>query len=112
MGNMRENTLGIVLYVPYRTQRWKYFRVFHGPTLVGRPGVGLGRAGPAHRFFIRWAAVRPGPTIFQRMCRGPAQRMCRGPARPINFSEDGPRPSPAHHIFKNHGPARPGPSFF
>ena len=30
-----------------------------------------------------------------------------GPARPINFSEDGPRPGPAHHIFKK---SRPGPA--
>ena len=48
--------------------------------------------------------------------------MGRGPARPVNFSEDGPRPGPAHHFFKRSrsgpahhlfkgiGPAQPGPS--
>ena len=64
----------------------KITRACHGPTLVGRPGVGSGR---------------PAPSI-------PDMMGC-GPARPINFSEDGPRPGPAHHNFKN---SRPGPSYF
>ena len=45
----------------------KNIRACHEPTLVGRPGVGLGRAGPA----------RLGPPIFYMMGRGPA--------RPIKF---------------------------
>ena len=86
-------------------------------TLVGRPGIGLGRAGgrgPVHHFFMSyngrprpdpgplnlwWAAARPGPANFQRMDRGPP--------RPIKRPEDGPRPGSAHHIFKN---TRPGPT--
>ena len=64
-------------------------RACHGPTLVGRPGVG-----PA----------RPGPLIFDMMDRGPA--------RPVNFSEDGPRPGPAHQIFRGWAAARPSPSHF
>ena len=43
--------------------------------------------------------TRPGPSIFQRMGRGPA--------RLIDFSEDGPRPDPAYDIFNF---SRPGPS--
>ena len=94
-----------------------YTRACHGPTLVGPPGVGLGRAGrpgPAHQLILWGAAARPGPSNFQRMGRGPA--------RPINFSEDWPRPGPAHHtvkhlrpgpahhFFESLGPARPGPT--
>ena len=58
-------------------------RACHGPTQVGGPGVGLARA---------------GPSIFQRMGRGPAQ--------PITFSKNS---GPAHHFFKTSrpGPARP-----
>ena len=62
-------------------------------------GPGLDRAGP-------------GPLNFYLVGRGPA--------RPVQFSEDGPRPGPAHHIFKIScpGPAHhfskvsagPGPS--
>ena len=48
----------------------------------------MGRS-PAHQILIWWAAARSGPSIFQRMGRGPAQ--------PITFS-------------KIYGPARPGPS--
>ena len=53
---------------------------------------------------ISWAAVRPGPSNFERMGRGPA--------RPINFSEDGPWPGPAHQFFRGWAAARPGPSIF
>ena len=73
--------------------------------------------------------TRPGPSIFQRMGRGPARPIKNsedgprpglahhififsrpGPARPINFSKVSARLSPAHHIFKSLGPARPGPA--
>ena len=78
-------------------------RACHGPTLVGRPGVGLGRAGPS--IFDVGAPNYRGPARpvnFQRMGSGPArpirfQRMGRGLAQPITFS-------------KTPGPARPGPS--
>ena len=43
--------------------------------------------------------ARPGPSIVQRMgC---------DPVRPIDFSEDGPRPGVAHHIKKKTGAVRP-----
>ena len=60
-----------------RKKRKAKNRACHGPTLVGWPRVGPGRA---------------GTSIFYMMDRGPA--------RSVNFSEDGPRPGPAHHIFK------------
>lgn len=61
----------------------------HEPALVGRPGVGPDHAGPIRCFFMRWAAARPGTSIFQIMGRGLAQ--------PIALSN-------------LHGPARPGPT--
>ena len=74
------------------------------------------RPGTAYQIWRGWAAARPGPSIFQRMGRGPA--------RPIKIPEDGPRPDPADHVFKFSRPgparsikfskvsARPGPSHF
>ena len=52
--------------------------------------------------FMDWANAPPSPSIFQRMGRGPA--------RPINFTEDGPRPGPAHQLYRGLAAARPGPS--
>ena len=60
-----------------------------------------GRSGP-YRAHISWAAVRPGPSNFERMRRGSA--------RPIKFSEDGPRPGPAHEKFGRWAAARPSSS--
>ena len=64
-------------------------RACHGPTLVGRPGVGPGRA------------RRPGLSFFDMMGRGPA--------RPVNCSENGLRPGPAHQFFRGWNAARPSP---
>ena len=55
--------------------------------------------GPARGWAGPGRTVGPDPSIFDMMGRGRV--------RPINFSEDGSRPSPAHHIFKN---SRPGPA--
>ena len=74
-------------------------RSVHVEPIYHRP-----RSGPAHQICILWATARPGPSFFQRIGHGPA--------RPINFSEDGPRPSPTHHVFKIFGPARLGTSRF
>ena len=70
-----------------------------GP-VVGRPGVGPGRAGPsqANQVFIWWAEARPRQSIINMMGRGPAgpsffRRMGRGSAQRIAFS-------------KLHGPVR------
>ena len=62
-----------------------------------------GRSGP-YRAHILWAAARSGPSIFERMDRGPA--------RPINFSEDGSQHDPAHQNFRGWAAARPKPSQF
>ena len=85
--------VSLKFYLFMETSRFHCHR-YHGPTLVGRPGVGLalaGQTGQARQIFRGWAAARPGPSNFQRMGRGPAQL--------ITFS-------------KIHGPARPGASFF
>ena len=83
----------------------------HGPTQVGRPGVRPGRAGPsildkigrgpARQNFRGWAAARPGPSKLPRIGRGPAQPITfskiHGPARPFFFFGLGPaRPGPIH----------------
>ena len=64
----------------------------HGPTLVDRPGVGLGRAG------------QPGPSHFRLVGHGPA--------RPVKLSEDRPRPGPVHQIFRGWAATRRSPSHF
>ena len=74
----------------------------HGPTLVGRPGVGPGRARPAGPINFLHDRPRPGPSIFQRMGRVPAQPITfskmHGPARPVIFSNGLARLGPAHHM--------------
>ena len=71
-------------------------------------GPARGWAGPGrparsgHQFLILWAAAWPGPSNFNLVGRGPA--------RPVEFSEDGPRPGPAHQIFRGWAAARPSPS--
>ena len=68
--------------------------------------------GPTHQFFIRWAAVRPCPSNFNLVGRGPArpvnfQMMGRGPAQPITFSNFTARPGPSFFQKSRPGPARP-----
>ena len=88
------------------------------------------RFGPTHQISTRWAAARPGPSIFQNFSArpSPAQQIFKtlGSARPgaPNFQNTRPgrarpikkihnsRPGPAHHIFIFFGRARPGPSHF
>ena len=108
-----------------------FCRAFHGPTLVGRPGVGPParpaikfspygpRPGPAHQFFIWWAAARPGPSNFQRMGRGPAQPITfskiHGPARPGQRHSQFFRPGPANDMAARpikHGLIRAGTTFW
>ena len=50
-----------------------------GPARPIKVSSGGPHPGPAIQFFRRWAAVRPGPSLFQRMGLGPAQ--------PITFSK-------------------------
>ena len=81
-----------------------------GPPSAARPCHGH----PRQQISRGWAAAQIGPSIFQRMGRGPTQpikfSIFHVPARPINFSKVSSRPGPTHHIFKSLGPARPGPA--
>ena len=91
-----------ICYIPISKTRRSVFveiitiflRACHEPTLVGRPGVGLGQPGPARPGKFSEGGPRPGP----------AHQNFRGWATA--------RPSPSITFSKNHGPARPGPSFF
>ena len=69
------------------------FRASHGPTLVGRPGVGLSD-------FISGAAARPGPSFFQSVGLAPAQPVTFtkhvDPARLITYSKVWALPGPSH----------------
>ena len=55
--------------------------------------------GPSRGWAVPGRRARPGQPMFDLTGRGPA--------RPIEFSEDGPRPGPGHDISKN---SRPGPA--
>ena len=59
-------------------------RARHGPTLVGRAGLGR----PARQIFRGWAAAWPAHHIKKN------SRPC--PARPIMFSKVSARPDPSH----------------
>ena len=64
---------------------------------MGRPGVGLDRAG-------RWAAVRPGPSNSNLVGRSPARpinifrRWAAARPSPSHFQKFLARPGPAHHM--------------
>ena len=82
-----------------------FFRACHGQTLVGRAINFLydgRRPGPARQILRGWAPAQPGPSIFQRMGRGPAQLITlkknSGPARPGSSFFQKSRPGPAHHM--------------
>ena len=56
----------------------------------------------------RWARGWAGPGRPGRAGPSMLDVMGRGSVRPVNFSEDGPRPGPVHHIKKQ---SRPGPAY-
>ena len=59
------------------------------------------RPGPAHQISRGSAAARPGPSVFQRIGRGPAQRIASSKISrpgPSDLSRVSARPGPAHDI--------------